>query len=258
MAQKRIEVAEIPCARSFPEIERELGLIGGKTPTGENRLKLEWGGTAKRPFGTQLNCKFGLYSEDIIIGWHFHGDASRAKKRDRIDRQTDIVDLNLIPPSIKCFSDGTNRIAVPIEAIIDHPIPNWFVTDWLAPEQVGFGPYRHGYWNKIWRIYDAKRDEYPFWGYRDPDEHDLVVVREYWHTRTHAMLDMGLGLDEPITGDAKQIQDRWMDRAVLHLKEEQHGNVVEKAAKIAWDWLQSQYASIGKKPFVQIGDIHGK
>lgn len=254
----RIIVAEVPCSRRFPEIQRELGAIGGKTPTGEDRLKLEWGGTATRPFGGQLNCKYGLFSETVIVGWRFAGNPNARKKRDRMTLQFDGDDLTEVPDSIALFSDGTPRVFTALEAVVDHPIPNWFIADWLSPAQMGGGPfgarYGRGYWNQIWRCYDESRNSAPWYGYRDPDAVDIEVIREYWHTKVTDLDTMGVHIDDPITGVAAEIQGAWMNRAAAHLAAERLGERTEETIHFLEKYLSSdRNTDGGRKPLVDLG-----
>jgi len=256
MADQPLIVAAIPCSRQFREIERELLAIGGKNPLGEPRLKLEWGGTATRPFGEQLNCKFGLYSETCVVGWTFAGNPWAENPSDRETLYTDEPDLSVVPSSLTHFSTGKPRISIERLATIDHPIPNWFVTDWLSPAQMGRGfGYGRGYHGSIWRCYDAKRDEHPFWGYRDPDADDLVVVKRYWHEKIHDRDTLGTHIDEPIAGDAAALQTAWMNKAVAHLAEERRGNAIEQCVPIVERHLNEKYAG-GPKTFIDLGETY--
>lgn len=257
----RIVVAEIPCSRRFPEIERELLAIAGRTPTGEQRIKCEWGGTAKRPFGNQQNCKFGLRSELVVSGWRFEGDPIAKRKRDRMPTEWYDADISTAPDHVALFSDGRPRVFAPIEVLVDHPLPNWFFTDWLSPRQVGGGPgYGRGYWRKIWRCFDESRDFHPWYGYRDPDSVDLDVIRAYWHEKVNDLETMGVHIDDPIEGDVAEIQNAWMDRAAVHLAEEQLGERTEETVRFLEKHLDSDRQTNPGfvKPLVDLGVLHAK
>lgn len=240
-----VYVKRTPAPMKFPHIQRELLRIGGPRPDGKGpRLLLDWMGEATRPFEDVVVAKKSMGTEQIQTHWRFMLDPTVAQDQKLISRNgghmfIDIeeLDLDKIDDAVKCRADGSLRIALPMEAIVDYALPNYWISDWMHPAKLlnegwnveRFGPEpREGYYFPIFRIHnpDPKFEDIAF--YRHPDELDVELAREYQREKETEFQTMGKHFDQPLGKDDIRLLNTWAAKAIQTAREKSKAERVEE------------------------------
>jgi hypothetical protein len=227
----RVEFVRVPAPSTFPEFQEKLIDIGGKTPDGRPRLKLEWGGEETRFFAGQRVAKYRFGLEQAQVGWSVPGNP-RAKKKSHREPVIHIDTLNPEdwPAEYQPYRKG---IMAPRYALLDIPICNWFVCEWISPQKCAVGweearwynhdgmvvdslgslP-RNGYYYPLLQIQDAEAPGL----YAEPNEEALALAQKYFKQFESIAREFDVHIDEPMPINHIVIQQDALHAAIEEQK----------------------------------------
>lgn len=205
----KVQFVSVPPPKRFPEYQEQLTAIGGLTPDGRPRLKLEWGGEETRVFLKQKVAKYRYATKRKVVAYRAYGNPTAKMKKDRFDTIIYESDLREVHEKYPQFR---KRILDQIEYIFDIPVANWFICQWISPQKAcigwkeasvhreGFqemevlGPEPvEGYYLPVFQFSDP---EHPGL-YIEPNEDGLLIVKQLMKEHEANLFMRGVHIDEP-------------------------------------------------------------
>ena len=252
----RVQFVRVPAPSQYPEFQKRLTDLGGKTPDGRPRLKLEWGGEETRFFAGQRVAKYRFGLEQAQVGWSVPGNP-KSKRKSHREPTLHIDELNPEnwPAEFQPYRKG---IMAPRYALLDIPICNWFVCEWLHPKkcEVGWeesrwfnrdgliidsiGPVpRTGYYYPLLQIQDPEAPGL----YAEPNEEALTLAKKYVRQYEDIARSFDVHIDEPMPINHIQIQQDALSAAIWEQKEEESRQFKDDAFHL----LQSDVAALTRE-----------